>query len=287
MSQDDAADAAREAEFTQLRALKAKELSLEFENHEVRRSLRKSTSDVALAREYELLSADRQRMAQLVEQLKMEKEHLIESVVNLSNEVDEVQRARYDDNLKFKQEMLRHSEEDKTARRLKYRIGLGIIDLLKAKNCDALILQEVQMHITNASFSRLPTSKAASGENSKRVPFTSTENAGSGGDQEEGNTAYSGRSRRRRYRNKQRLDRDEEGSDISSVSTHRTQTSTNTGGATASSDKRFHSASKGKTGRGRRQDRTRPLDAANEVIRREAVAGGEPAKESGGGCLQA
>ena len=293
------------SQFAQLRELKARELSLEFENHELRRSLRKSTSEVALAREYELLSADRQRLAQLVEQLKMEKEHLIESVVNLSNEVDEVQRTRFDDTLKFKQEMLRHSEEDKASRRVKYQLGLSIIELLKAKNVDTLILQEVQMHITNASFSTLPSqsSKAAGNDGGKRVPFATNGDAnaggGSGGD-ELGNSNHgggqpysgtSGRSRRRRNRSRHRLERDEEGSDISSVSTHRTQNSAHTG-ATSADRHSSRGSPRSRSGRDRRRDRgsgTRPVDEANEAIRRLALGGQDPphAQEASGGCMQA
>jgi hypothetical protein len=78
----------------------------------------------------------------------MEKEHLIESVVGLSNDVDEAHRTRFDDSLKYKQEVLRHSEEDKNSRRLKYQMGLGIIDILKARGVELLVLQEVQMHIS-------------------------------------------------------------------------------------------------------------------------------------------
>lgn len=284
------------AQFAQLRELKAKELSLEFENHELRRSLRKSTSEVALAREYELLSADRQRLAQLVEQLKMEKEHLIESVVNLSNEVDEVQRTRFDDTLKFKQEIMRHSEEDKTSRRVKYQMGLSIIELLKAKNVDTLILQEVQMHITNASFSALPaqSGKAAGNDGgNKRVPFATNGDPNAGGDElgnsNHGSHSYSGssgRSRRRRNRSRQRLERDEEGSDISSVSTHRTQNSAHGGAGRYSSS---GTSSKSRSGRDRRRSSSRPVDEANEAIRRLALGGQDPpqAAEGGGGCLQA
>ena len=149
--------------FSKLQVSKARELALEMENNELRRSLRKSTSEVALSREYELLCQERLRMAQLVEQLRLEKEHLIESVVGLSNDVDEAHRTRFDDSLKYKQEVLRHSEDDKNSRRKKYQMGLGIIDILKARSVDPLVQQEVQMHITNASFSAAPTASGQSG----------------------------------------------------------------------------------------------------------------------------
>ena len=312
--------------FSRLQLSKAKELSLEIENNELRRSLRKSTSDVALSREYELLCMDRLRMQKLAEQLRLEKEHLIASVVALSNEVDEAHRLHFDDNLKYKQETLRHAEDDKSGRRLKYQMGLGIIDILRAVSVDALIVQEVQMHITNASFSA--ATKPADGKQQQRVPFGPNSGGGysEGGGGEDARTSARGllvgagagadglnddagdsslytpsssiagsplrasRSRNRRSkgrvnRNREYLERDEDGSDISSVSTHRSGKSREAELA-AAEDRRRNKVS----GSARRSAK---LNAANAQISHEA--GGPSSSRAqqnlggaaaSGGCMQ-
>jgi hypothetical protein len=296
--------------FGDLHRAKQRELSLELENNELRRSLRKSTSDVALAREYELLCQERERMAQLLEQLRLEKEHLIETMVNLSNDVDEAHRQRFDDGLKFKQEILRHSEDEKAARRLKYQMGLGIIDILKASgSVDLLVLQEVQMHITNASFSSLtPTGAASSSTPLGGGPFSTAAKDDDVGlpapPQEEGEAAggfrhnFPAQSQRRRHRRRARsrqyLERDEDGSDISSVSTHRSEkTAAGHDHAYANSD-RFPARSQ--EGSGRRRNHTQSqLNEANERIGRNARGGagagagaatGTGAAQGTGGCVQ-
>jgi len=123
---------------------------LEKENTELRRSLRKSVSESALGRELEALTADRERMLLLISKLKTEKSHLVETVLNLSNEVDEANRVRLDDQLKFKQEVLKHSEADKAIRSSKYRMGMQVVELLKLRGVDVMVVQEVQMHVTNS-----------------------------------------------------------------------------------------------------------------------------------------
>ena len=317
--------------FSRLQQSKAKELSLEIENNELRRSLRKSTSDVALSREYELLCMDRLRMQKLVEQLRLEKEHLISSVVALSNEVDEAHRLHFDDNLKYKQEMLRHAEDDKIGRRHKYQMGLGIIDILRAASVDALIVQEVQMHITNASFSA--ATKPTDGKQQQRVPFgTNSGGYSEGGGGEDARTAARGllvgagagagagadglnddtgegslytpsssiagsplrasRSRNRRskdsrHRNRNRdyLERDEEGSDISSVSTHRSGKSREAELAAAENRRRNKLSGSAR--------RAAKLNAANAQISREAARSSSSRAQqnqggaaASGGCMQ-
>lgn len=261
--------------FSELQTTRARELALELENNELRRSLRKSTSEVALSREYELLCQDRRRMSQLVEQLKLEKEHLIETVVNLSNDVDEAHRTRFDDNLKYKQEALRHVEDEKNSRRLTYQMGMGIVDILKVNGIDMLIVQEVQMHITNTSF--LPVSPQPIGPDGAQIDsfnaisavhtpanlFHDDLNHHQSYDSRSlygaNNGAGGPTSRRRRHR-RLRLERDEEGSDISSVSTHRS-------GRVASSE-RSPARSKG-GGNAVKAD----VIAANDSILRDARRG--------------
>lgn len=298
--------------FGDLHRAKQRELSLELENNELRRSLRKSTSDVALAREYELLCQERERMAQLVEQLRLEKEHLIETMVNLSNDVDEAHRQRFDDSLKFKQEILRHSEDEKAARRLKYQMGLGIIDILKASgSVDLLVLQEVQMHITNASFSSLtPTGAASSSTPLGGGPFSTAaknddvalppppqvegEGEAAGGfrhhfpPHQQQQQQQRRRRHRRRTRSRQYLERDEDGSDISSVSTHRSE-KTIAGHDHAPTHLTDRFPSRSQEGSGRRRSHTQSqLNEANERIGRTAQGGANApaAPQEAGGCIQ-
>lgn len=135
----------------ELHVVRSKCTKLERENKDLRASLRKTISDSALGRELEIMAADRERLIRLVDQLKTEKGHLVDTVLQLSNEVDELQRIRVDDHLKFKQEVLKHSDVDKKLRNAKYKLGMQIVDILRQKSIDTGIIQEIQMVVTNAS----------------------------------------------------------------------------------------------------------------------------------------
>lgn len=235
---------------------------LERENTELRTALRKSINDSVFGKEFEAISVDRERMTVLIEQLKMEKSHLVESVLNLSGEVDDANRARQEDQTKFKQEVLRHGENEKALRASKYRMGMQVVELLKIRGVNNSVCQELNSHIANACVtptlpSLLATSFASSSSSSQGLldPHApSTENKSSGETEADGRRIHvhhttaasplsagrddattSGSSSRRhhragkspgRRRRSEVLDRDETESIISSVSTHRSGAST-------------------------------------------------------------
>jgi hypothetical protein len=224
---------------------------LESENVTLRESLRRTINESALGREFEALARDRERMMRAVDQLKIEKSHLVESVLSLSNEVDDANRLRQDDQLRFKQEVLRHGENDKAMRASKYRMGMQVVELLKIRGVDQALCQEVNAYMANACAVSTPVPGTSLGgmkwPPGDRAFFTfggnSTPKGGSmpsasydeneRGQWEEGNTSspnsevYSSSSRRRRPRRRREvLEREENDSVISSVSTHRSGNST-------------------------------------------------------------
>lgn len=227
-------------------------VTLEHENRTLRESLRRTINESALGKEFEALARDRERMMRAVDHLKIEKSHLVESVLSLSNEVDDANRLRQDDQLRFKQEVLRHGENDKAMRASKYRMGMQVVELLKIRGVDQALCQEVNAYMANACAVSTPVPGTSFGGMNwppadHRAFFTgggnSTPKGGSmpstsydeneRGQLEEGNTSspnsevYSSSSRRRRpRRRREMLEREENDSVISSVSTHRSGLST-------------------------------------------------------------
>ena len=54
--------------------------------------------NVDLKRDYEVQSIEKERLSKLVDQLKNEKNHLVETVLQLSNEVDTMHKTKEDSN---------------------------------------------------------------------------------------------------------------------------------------------------------------------------------------------
>jgi len=262
----------------ELEASRARCIALEGENVELRSSLRKSISGSMLGREFEALSVEREKMVRLIDQLKIEKTHLVESVLMLSGEVDDANRLRQDDQLKFKQEVLRHAENERTMRAGKYRMGIQVVELLRIRGIDKSIRQEVNNYIANscvasggvASFESMMgisgrkctnlEEDAANIINSPHYPrSTSSDDNDTAGHFWEETTSptnnsdihsvsRSGRGnrprKRRHYRPKRSevLGRDETDSIISSVSTHRSGLSA--AATPKTNGNRYHSGSR-------------------------------------------
>ena len=88
-----------------------------------------NAGDKALRRDYELVTAEKDRLMKLIEQLKHEKKQLVETVLHLSNEVDAAhksvdQRAT---------DRMRHVQTDAMIRSARRRLGLQIIGVLEAR----------------------------------------------------------------------------------------------------------------------------------------------------------
>lgn len=154
---------------------------LERENAELRTALRKSINDSVFGKEFEAISVDREHMTVLIEQLKMEKSHLVESVLSLSGEVDDANRARQEDQTKFKQEVLRHGENEKALRASKYRMGMQVVELLKIRGVNNAVCQELNSHIANACVTpTLPSLLATSFSSSLSAAAASSSSFSSG-----------------------------------------------------------------------------------------------------------
>ena len=282
--------------------------ALEHENSELRVSLRKSISTSALGREFEALSVDREKMSRAIDQLKVEKSHLVESVLLLSTEVDEANRLRQDDQLKFKQEVLRHAENEKAIRSGKYRMGMQVVELLKIRGIDVPICHEVSNYVANTCAATASAGGGAGGGGGPglysnysggRGPFSSRGEVDSptyaasasfdendnelGGGNCDGNSSsptnvsdgrsnnYSHSGRRRRNHRRRRseiLDRDETDSIISSVSTHRSGLSTS-----AAAAKNGSSSSSNRSNGGGRKSRTPITAEALALLDRQNTTG--------------
>jgi len=135
----------------ELHVLKNKCDRLERENWDLKASIRKTINDSALGRELQVLVEEREKMIKHIEQLKSEKGHLVESVLLLSGEVDDLQKEKADDQLKFKEEISKFADFEKKLRTTKYRLGMQIIDILNSNKVNPVVVQDVQLLVTKAS----------------------------------------------------------------------------------------------------------------------------------------
>jgi len=196
---------------------------------------------------------DREKLARLIEQLKVEKTHLVESVLLLSTEVEEANRLRQDDQFKFKQEVLRHAENERAVRAGKYRMGMQVVELLRIRGLDNSIRQDVNAYVANSCASSLNFGMAGYGERdfnargdssmSPESPHSHSVDDGEGRWEQTASPTNNsvGRSsarerdgRKRRHFRRRRsevLPRDETDSIISSVSTHRSGATSKNGGS--------------------------------------------------------
>ena len=88
-----------------------------------------TAGDKALRRDYELVTAEKDRLMKLIEQLKHEKKQLVETVLHLSNEVDAAHKSV--DQLAT--DRMRHVQTDAMIRSARRRLGLQIIGVLEAR----------------------------------------------------------------------------------------------------------------------------------------------------------
>jgi hypothetical protein len=96
----------------------------------------------------ESLTAERDRLTNLVSQLKLEKKHLTENVISMSNEVDEVQKERVEIQDQFREDALKFAEDRERLEESKRRMGDNIVKILIDKDIDASIVQEVMAVIS-------------------------------------------------------------------------------------------------------------------------------------------
>ena len=82
-----------------------------------------------MRRDYELVTAEKDRLMKLIEQLKHEKKQLVETVLHLSNEVDAAHKSV--DQLAT--DRMRHVQTDAMIRSARRRLGLQIIGVLEAR----------------------------------------------------------------------------------------------------------------------------------------------------------
>jgi len=152
----------------ELHVLKNKLDRLERENWDLKASIRKTINDSALGRELQVLVEEREKMLKHIEQLKSEKGHLVESVLLLSGEVDDLQKEKAEEQLKFKEEISKYNDFDKKLRTTKYRLGMQIIDVLNNQKIDPIVIQDIQLLVTKASMygSRSNDDKIISNSNS-------------------------------------------------------------------------------------------------------------------------
>jgi hypothetical protein len=99
------------------------------ENAELRASLMQSSKGSALRREQEAAVVEKDRLLKLVEQLKNEKTHLVETVLALSNEVDAAQRPSEEAG----EERLRHLQAEALVRSTRQRLGRDVLQVLEAR----------------------------------------------------------------------------------------------------------------------------------------------------------
>ena len=135
------------------------------ENAELRASLQLSGSK--MRREYEAMFVEKDRLIKLVEQLKNEKTHLVETVLALSNEVDAQKSST-----QLVEERLRHLQADALSRSARERIG-RVLDVLEARGltADDFIVQEIRAAVSQEELSSpLPLPLSGKGVGIGKLP---------------------------------------------------------------------------------------------------------------------
>ena len=120
------------------------------ENAELRASLMQSSKGSALRREQEAAVVEKDRLLKLVEQLKNEKTHLVETVLALSNEVDAAQRPSEEAG----EERLRHLQAEALVRSTRQRFAA---DDPIVRDIRAVISQEDTPSSSSSLLLLLPT----------------------------------------------------------------------------------------------------------------------------------
>jgi hypothetical protein len=85
---------------------------------------------------------EKDRLVKLVEQLKNEKTHLVETVLQLSNEVD----AAHKSSEQLEQDRLVYSQTENMIRSARRRLGLQIIGILETKG---IVGEDPLMKVSN------------------------------------------------------------------------------------------------------------------------------------------
>jgi hypothetical protein len=65
----------------------------------------------------------------------------MQNVLELSKEIDSLQRERVDDHVKFQQELLKFADAERRARVAKYKLGMQVVDILKSRGVDIGVVQ--------------------------------------------------------------------------------------------------------------------------------------------------
>ena len=182
-----------------------------------------------------------------MEKLKVEKSHLVETVLSLSNEVDELEKAKACEHQKYKNELLKNSELDEKVNNIKLTLSREVTEVLRDHNIDISIIEIVKNKI-NAVVQNNSDGLSTTTLSGKSGITTNT-------------ISSSGKSPTNRRRNKSvsrdLLDRDDTDSVISSVSTHRSNrlyshiyllTHSHSYFLTPRSPKKYHSSKKNSPG---------------------------------------
>lgn len=186
------------------------------------------TTEYSRRQELQELFAENDANKRLVEKLKVEKSHLVETVLSLSNEVDELEKAKACEHQKYKNELLKNSELDEKVNNIKLTLCQEVTEVLRDHNIDISIIEIVKNKI-NAVVQNNSDGLSTTTLSGKSGITTNT-------------ISSSGKSPTNRRRNKSvsrdLLDRDDTDSVISSVSTHRSNRS----------PKKYHSSKKNSPG---------------------------------------
>lgn len=179
--------------------------------------LKSTLSESEVGRELNRVLAEQERLLKRVDVFKVEKAHLVDSILELSTEVDELQSAKVEELARYQQDSVRLLYSEKSV------MGTTIIDHLKARDVDTQLVREVTSIISTC----LATSHKSSAHDGARsiggVNISMFAQKGNISDvpSPSNRSRKSPRSGKKGFRRKDYLDRDENDSVISSVSTHR------------------------------------------------------------------
>ena len=159
-------------------------------------------------------SLENEANKRIVEKLKVEKSHLVETVLNLSNELDESEKAKTMEHQRYKNELLKNSELDEKIDSIKLTLCHEVMEVLRQHNVEISIIENIQNKIDEVIHSHCDglSTTTLSGKSG-----ITTNTVSSGGNK----SIPSGNRRKSRPVSRDLLDRDDTDSVISSVSTHR------------------------------------------------------------------
>ena len=156
----------------------------------------------------------------LIEKLKVEKSHLVETVLNLSNELDESEKAKADEHQRYKNALFKNSELDEKINTIKLTLCNEVVEVLCEYKVEISIVELVRNKIDDVIHNNFDGLSLSTTTISGKSGITTNTVSSSGN-----KSPSSGNRRRGKTASRDLLDRDDTDSVVSSVSTHRSNRS--------------------------------------------------------------